>query len=637
MKKLLLFGFALLGSGTAAVAQLIPTGGPDAYGYTWRTSAAANGPVYNWVDIRARGVRVQGLDDDNIAPTQVVLPFDFPFYLRSYNQVRVGSNGYVSLTYPGGPAPASLAQPFPVLPTVDAQRTILGAFIADLNFSNAGPNAANPGQCYYMVNNDSVVVTYINAPFWNRAAAGQPDWRGANTFQIILSRLDSSVTYQYQNMDPAPPAPSGQSPNQLLVGIEDLTGTLGLQAGLNQVPANNSAVRFYRPRTSTFQFTDLAANGFGNPEGAAFFALLNQPIPVQASVSNTGNTTVGAFDVTARITNRPGQPQTPLNNQRITVNGLGARRDTLITFPLTYTPTTASPSLGTGVFQVRTQTIMPTDQNATNNTNNGMFVVVDTANTAEFVLAYDEEPFNEAVGFGAGVYFQPPYYPAELRATEAPIVSQGTVATSGVKIKVYADNGANGTPGTLLYADSIAQADVTVGALNTFVLNTPVQITSGGFYISWVVDSSESMFIGAHGPATASGTIPVSRRNYEVINGTFAPYRTATDNILISATMRTRVPLGMGEDRTGQLALQPAFPNPATDRTTIGYSLRTALPVTLTVSDLLGRQVRMVGLGQLPAGDHRYELNTAALAPGVYTYSLQTGNVKLTRKLLVQR
>ena len=637
MKKLVLCGLALLGS-AAAHAQLAPTGGPDTFGYTWKTSTAPGGPTYRWVDIRARGTRVQGLDDDNLAPTPLVLPFNFPFYLRDFNQVRVGSNGYLAFTYPGGPAPASLAQPFPTIPTpTDAQRAFAAGYVADLNFATAGVNSANPAQCYSLANADSLVVTYINVPFWERVPAGQPDYRGSNTFQIIISRLDSSITYQYQAMDPAPPAPGAGAPTATVVGIEDLTGIIGLEAGVNTLPADGTAIKFYRPRTTTFQFTDVASNGFNNTEGASFFTVLGQPMTVKASFSNSGNTNVGAFTVTSRITNRSGS-SVALNNQTAMVPGLRAQRDTIVTFANTYTPSTTAPSLGTGAFKVVNRVQLTGDQFIGNNEKISMFVVVDTASGAETVLSYDDEPFTGAMGFGAGVYFQPPFYPAQILASEATLLTpMGAPAPSGVHVTVYADNGPNGTPGTVLYSDSIQQPDITVGAMNLLTFATPVGITSGGFYISWVTDSANSMFVGVHGPPMGGAAILDSRRNFEVINGTFAPYRTAGENILISATINSRAITGAGEDRTGQLALAPAYPNPATDRTTLGFSLRKAAPTTLTVRDLMGRTVRTVGLGSLPVGDHRYELNTANLAPGVYTYSLTAGNVKLTRKLLVQR
>lgn len=642
MKKQVLLGLALFGGTLGAQAQLTAYGTPDAYGYTWLTSAAAGGPTYNWLDIRARGTRVQGLDDDNIAPTVITLPFTFPHYLGTYNTISIASNGYLALTYPGGPAAAALAQSFSVIPAVPPNPAsgFLAGYLADLTFNATGANSANPGKCYYYLNSDSLIVSYLTVPYWVRVPAGQPDYGGSNSFQIIISRLDSSITYQYLAMDAAPPPPTMQSPNSYLVGMQDQTGTLGLQAGLNQQPAGASAIKFYRPRVTSLQFTDLGANGFGNADGTSIVALLGQPLPVKASVSNVGNRDVASFNVNVKIINRPGGgSQLALNNQTTNVTNLRAQRDTLVTLPNMYTPTTNPPSAGTGVFQVKTKTQLPADINATNNEIISSLIVIDTAAGPTYTISYDDEPSNGRVGFGAGVYFTPPYYPATLLTTEALMRGQdgATAATSGVKVKIYADNGPGGTPGTLLVSDSIAQPDINLNTLNSYNLAQPLSISSGGFYISWVADSSNSLFVGSHTAGGPTGAVP-SRRSYEVINDAFATYRSPGDNILITATMKTRTPsgVGVGEDRTGQLILSPAFPNPATDRTTLGFSLGKAAPVTLVVRDMLGRPVRTVSMGVTAAGDHRYELATANLAPGVYTYSLAAGSVKLTRKLVVQ-
>jgi Secretion system C-terminal sorting domain len=640
MKKLLTLSLAVLAGALTAQAQITaPTGGPDSYGYTWKTSAAAGGPTYRWVDIRNRGIEVNGLDDDNQAPNLLALPFQFPYYLGAYSQVRVASNGYLAFVT-NNSAPANLAQPMPNIPNADGQRAFVAPFLADLNFSRTGVNSANPGRCYYLLNADSLIVSYVNVPFWERAAAGLPDFRGSNTFQVIISRLDSSVTFQYQAMDPTLPTPGAQSPNQAVIGIEDQTETLGLQTAVNEVPAAGTAVKYYRPRTTVFQFTDVAPGRFVTDNGSAFFALLGQPITVVSEVNNPGNQNATPFDLQIRITNRPGLPAAALYSQRITLPGLRAQSDTLVTFAQTYTPSTAAPSAGTGVFQVQSRTFLTADQNTSNDITRSMFVVVDTTSVPQYTLSYDDEPANNVIGFGAGVYFKPPYYPAEITSTEAAIVGANATANSDIKIRIYADNGPNGTAGTLLYADSIAQADVSVGplpgVLNTVTLFQPVRINSGGFYISWVPDSLTTTFVGTRAPATANQAIPLSRNNFEVINNTFAPYRTTNENIMITATLRTRTALGAGEDRTGQLGLAPAYPNPASDRTTLGYTLSKGASVTVTVTDLLGRPVRTARLGQMPAGEHRYDLNTADMPAGVYTYSLQAGSVRLTRKLVVQ-
>jgi len=636
MKKLFTLGLAMLAGALSAQAALTPTGGPDSYGYTWKTSAAPGGPAYRWVDITTRGTRVRGLGDDNVAPRAVQLPFTFPFYLSSFNSFRIGSNGY--LTFANG---TNLSQPMPTIPTPDrTNNAFLAGYLSDLQFDTTGVNVANPARCYVMVNADSAVISYINVPFWERALnPGQPDWRGSNTFQIIISRLDSSITYQYQSMDPTQPAPSAGSPNQVVIGIEDLTGTIGLQVGLNELPTNGSALKFYRPRTTMLQFSDIGPNWFQHEEGAGFFTMLNRPLNIRANIKNFGNQTIGQYTALVRIQNRPGLPATPLYSQTVTAPGISIDNDTTLTFP-TYTPNSTPPNAGTGAFRVMMQTSYGPDQNVGNNTVRTMFVVVDadTVNGTPYTLSYDDEQPDNLVGFGAGVYFRPPVHPAEILSTDAFVVGigvPGTPSNTDIEVRFYADNGPDGTPGTLLHTDTLRQADITVNALNTLSLTTPINITSGGYYVSWVPMSLDSVFIGSHAATGGSTGMPPSRRSFEVISNVFAPYRTTDENILITTTLRTII-TGRGEDRTGQVTMQPLFPNPTAETATLSYSLRKSAPVTLTITDMLGRVVRTQPLGQPTAGDQQVQLNVSDLPAGLYSCTLRAGDVKLTRKLVVQ-
>lgn len=83
--------------------------------------------------------------------------------------------------------------------------------------------------------------------------------------------------------------------------------------------------------------------------------------------------------------------------------------------------------------------------------------------------------------------------------------------------------------------------------------------------------------------------------------------------------------------------LHPAYPNPATARTTIAYDLIRAAPVTLGIYDSLGRQVRRVYLGVQGAGRHEARLDIQDLAAGVYLYEIRTASNHQSHMLIVER
>ena len=75
--------------------------------------------------------------------------------------------------------------------------------------------------------------------------------------------------------------------------------------------------------------------------------------------------------------------------------------------------------------------------------------------------------------------------------------------------------------------------------------------------------------------------------------------------------------------------------NPAVGTTTIPYDLKKGAKVTLEVQDLSGKVVRTVNLGDRAPGSYRFELDTQALTEGVYFYTLNAGDVRLTKRMTV--
>lgn len=89
--------------------------------------------------------------------------------------------------------------------------------------------------------------------------------------------------------------------------------------------------------------------------------------------------------------------------------------------------------------------------------------------------------------------------------------------------------------------------------------------------------------------------------------------------------------------QTSTAAFGSAYPNPSAGLTRLSYSLRQAAVVSLAVFDGVGRQVAQVlDQRQQPAGEFSAELNTARLAPGLYTCRLLVNGESLTRQLSVQ-
>jgi len=84
-----------------------------------------------------------------------------------------------------------------------------------------------------------------------------------------------------------------------------------------------------------------------------------------------------------------------------------------------------------------------------------------------------------------------------------------------------------------------------------------------------------------------------------------------------------------------RVILEQNYPNPFNPSTTITYTLPDAMPVTLGVYDVLGREMsRLVDTFQA-AGTHSVTLNASEWPSGIYLYQIQAGSYSQTRLLTV--
>ncbi len=102
--------------------------------------------------------------------------------------------------------------------------------------------------------------------------------------------------------------------------------------------------------------------------------------------------------------------------------------------------------------------------------------------------------------------------------------------------------------------------------------------------------------------------------------------------------------LGVGEKpsltQPKEWALEAAYPNPFNPSTQIGFFLPNRMNVTLTVYDVLGRQVKQLVDGAFDAGRHTLtwdgtDFSGRTVASGTYFYRLENNGQQLVRKMVL--
>lgn len=623
MRKGLLFlaiaFMTFLGAGQAFALQ----GGPDAYGYVWRDSNEPNGPVFAWKDIaNAPGaVQVSGLADDNsVGP--FTFAWDFHYYWTDNNSFKLGSNGWVGFNNIG-----NIAHCFPTVPTAGgAGDNFLAPFMSDLNFTGAG----NPGQVWWWDNGvDSLIIQWVQAPWWVNTPVG---YVGSNTFQVILSGVDSSITYQYLNCDAAAFNNTTQCAADLEIGLENLTGNIGLEVANESVPAANYAVKFYYPATVSFQVPDATPAWVANADNAGQFVYAGagaSPVNFQANAANVGNAAI-TNNITLTATTVPPGPL-PAGTTASLPTGLSAGANSTVTFANPATFSTA------GSFLLRVVSTNTQDINPSNNTTEVEIVAVECLNdTLNLGYSTGSQPDGVIVWGGgttytegAGIQIVPPSYPVTVEAVDIFIadIDQDPLAVDPYRIIIY---DGNGVPGAALDSVDVPANQIVENTWARINLNGTAVINSGSFIIGWKQG-------GANVALGTEGTTPISRRTWEIIGGGWSPYRQGTaEDFLLSAHVSTACIVGTRDPKASALTLQ-AVPNPAFGATQLHYNLPAAGDIAISVTDLSGKVVFRSAIAGANAGDGSYDLSTSSLNSGLYFVQFEQGASRTSTKLVVVR
>jgi len=487
-------------------------GGPDAYGYMWYDSNDSLGPAYAWCDIlnSTNTQQIFGLGDDNFVGAYK-MHGNFMYYWYSVDEFFAASNGYIS--FDG----VNIASPFPSIPdSLDGKHNFIAALMSDLNFSGNG----NTAECYYLVSGDSVIISYYNVPFWNQTF---PYYSGSNTFQFILNKSDYSITINYQNQ-------TGLTMNNdITVGIENINGNIGLMHSKNIYPVSGYSIKYIYPSNPSLLVTDAGVNWNDN-EGndGIFIAYPNTGHTLQTNVQNKGNQPLTSFQVNAEVTDLNANL---VVSSSISTNGtLSPPNDTLIIFPNVFIPN----SSGTHMFETFVSNISG-DITVSNDLISHEIVVIDTSQNVMNLSYADQTPDGAGLSWsggtgGIGVYFEPPLYPAEFISVD--LLFTSNIWSSPCYIKIYDDDGTGGTPGTLLDSLWLSGGQIQVGSITNLVLNSPIVINDGGFYILWLMNGPDLQL-------ATDATPPFSYQTYEVLGGIWSDYRNLeSTDFFISANVK---------------------------------------------------------------------------------------------------
>lgn len=203
--------------------------GADSYGYYMfgtEDTDYAECPTYEWIDISEIGEEVDGLNDNGSNQEKIItmdMPFTFRFYGIDYDQVSICSNGYITM---GESEVASFRNRR--IPGPLASYPLIAPFWDDLR------KGTGHTYTYYDSNEHYFVITWDN---WSNAYNSS----SKETFQVILydpqfwasSTGDAQIKFQYEDFNNVDSTAQNAHGSYCTIGIEDHTGTVGLEYTYN--------------------------------------------------------------------------------------------------------------------------------------------------------------------------------------------------------------------------------------------------------------------------------------------------------------------------------------------------------------------------------------------------------------------
>lgn len=642
---------------------------------------------YDWIELDpnngAQVLEDGSLTDDNFYGP-INIGFTFPYFWNSYSQLYIGSNGYVMFGNPVNVASQGFG--FPEFPNdVGTPNNYIGAYLADLTFTDHDGNPANPGgrpaRVMYQTIGQRFIVTFDNVPFWVREQEDPKAWRGSCTFQLILDGSDRSIKFQYKSCEgPASDAYTGQGSMYVTRGFENNTGRNGITFPGNVYPTEEAIVVTYQA-ADEFTLGDIAVEWLFNDRNQGISVLAGgESFNSPARVTNTGTKPMNGIRVTRTVqglltggTDRPGD-----FTESVNIAALAPGESQLVEFtnPMRFNDK--------NVYRVAVASSSTGDQINANNSRVARVVVVDTSSLnaniqpgkpgvpvgfdAYNILAQTGGTIWNAaveppiVGGNVGMYLTPPYYPCYVNSLEYGISIYNRFALNpapasdqlvGFIAEVYEEE--NGQIGDRLYEfvvnpddydyTPLTEQDFLDGFATQLVnhriaLPENIMLTEGkGLFISYSRQAPANPedvtmdFLVADESANFNN-YPSSSRSFEITGGHWAPNRNRETLDFAIRLVITPQPVSR-RDKAAPVQIAGVYPNPANQNFDLQYDLKESSSVEVAVYDQLGRVVERRELGHQLYGNHSLSMNTSGYADGIYLIQIKTGTQSTTAKVIV--
>jgi hypothetical protein len=492
-------------------------GGPDAYGYYWEDNDNGGNVPYEWFELSGIGTEVEGLsDDNNVGPFP--LGFNFPYYWYEVDHCWIGSNGYISFS-----SNYNFSHPFSGIPNPGYSNDLLAPLTGDLSFVDYNGNPYPDAKCYYWTNNtDSFAVQYTTVPEF-----ANPD--SIHTFQVVLDATDSSITYYYGVQRGIFYAPGHGS--KMVIGMEDITGTIGLEYLHDLLPSKNMfhdslALRFHPEPSDTFEFHDIGTDAVFNEGNQAKLQSIDNLTIVGAFIKNYGTEPENDFEVECKIKDPDNNTVYRDTISITTVLDAGQKR---WAYFAPFTPTME------GQYSVDVRTLL-SDRIVSNNTMRAELRVIDFQGGSSPVdLLYDDGTADDGRSWnrdssGFGQEFESPYLPMQVHNVQVNVFNAGP---GGNMVVWLMDDDGTGNPGEILAASTIM---VNQSGWHTIDFSSHnITITEGKVF-AMAVHETQGTFTFA---MDQTATLPFSYRGWQYIGG-LTPDRDREESdimIRISATV----------------------------------------------------------------------------------------------------